>query len=374
MELIRPKKTLYNDILFRSRLEARWAVFFDYLGIKHMYEPAWDEVDIRVGYIQYKPDFHLSDLDIWVEVKPLRPEKMKWGDLKKAEGWARSPSAKDSSNHFQLEHQGGVFEVAFDQCREAGLIPSNVMRCEYPPFRHAVLKVYHAALNMGLILPSRLDQALDWSAQSAPFHFTTEGIKYFSEGFISIDDPGHLGEALQDLKQRFPAIEDGQIELLLEAQRCIKAACYRAGMVVIGVANEDSCLALLDAIPLNCVAPADKSTLYNDWNNCCNQSLAFARRWKPGIRLLEALKSQLRSSGKGEPWWLWWEMIPGSLYTVGEAVRISRNLAAHNIERSFSKAEVALLLAAMPTQIEMIANISQFLKDPPSSVSQIQIP
>lgn len=32
-------QTEYNGYLFRSRLEARWAVFFDAMGIEYEYEP-----------------------------------------------------------------------------------------------------------------------------------------------------------------------------------------------------------------------------------------------------------------------------------------------------------------------------------------------
>jgi hypothetical protein len=286
---------------------------------------------------------------------------------------ARHPQASDSSKHFNLDGQGGVFDIAFDRCNESGLIPSDVRGYEYPPFKHIVLKVYYSALNMGLLLPSRLDQALDWSMRSGPFHFTADGVNYFKEGFVSIDDPGHLGEVLQELKQRLPSIEDGQIELLLEAQRCIKSGCYRASMVVMGVASEDSCIALLNAIPVNCQSPPSGSPFYGDWANCTNATLNFTRRWKPAIRILEEIKKTIRSAGQGESWWPWWEMIPGSLYTVGDAVRVARNAAAHDTSRKFSKAEVALLLAAMPTQLEMIANLSSFLQNPPSNLTPLRI-
>jgi hypothetical protein len=180
-----------------------------------------------------------------------------------------------------------------------------------------------------------------------------------------------IGEALFELKERTTFIEDGQIELLLEAQRCIKSGCYRAGMVVIGVASEDACLGLLDAIPVNCQAPASSSALYGDWSNCGNTTLSFSARWKPGVRILDAIKGVLRIPGRGEPWWQWWEMIPGSLFTVGEAVRVARNAAAHDPDRQFTRAEVALLLSAMPTQFEMIMSIADFLKNTPSSLTPI---
>lgn len=59
-------ETRYAGHLFRSRLEARWAVFFDRLGIAWEYEPQ--------GYVlgngeSYLPDFWLPGLHLWVEVK-----------------------------------------------------------------------------------------------------------------------------------------------------------------------------------------------------------------------------------------------------------------------------------------------------------------
>jgi hypothetical protein len=60
-------ETYYAGHLFRSRLEARWAVVFDSLGLRWEYEPQ--------GYLvgedrrPYLPDFYLTDLGWWVEVK-----------------------------------------------------------------------------------------------------------------------------------------------------------------------------------------------------------------------------------------------------------------------------------------------------------------
>lgn len=39
MSDIKPIETIYNGYRFRSRLEARWAVFFDALGVEYQYEP-----------------------------------------------------------------------------------------------------------------------------------------------------------------------------------------------------------------------------------------------------------------------------------------------------------------------------------------------
>jgi hypothetical protein len=48
-------ETHYNGIKFRSRLEARWAVYFDCLGIKYDYEPE----KFQIGDRRYIPDFFL---------------------------------------------------------------------------------------------------------------------------------------------------------------------------------------------------------------------------------------------------------------------------------------------------------------------------
>lgn len=74
MSTIAAIPTRYAGCHFRSRLEARWAVFFDTLGIRWEYEPQG-----FTGYYgkPYLPDFHLPDVDVrtagrgpYVEVKP----------------------------------------------------------------------------------------------------------------------------------------------------------------------------------------------------------------------------------------------------------------------------------------------------------------
>ncbi len=62
---IKPIETKYKGYRFRSRLEARWAVFFDEMGIEYQYEPEGFEVD----GMRYLPDFYLPDSNKYVEVK-----------------------------------------------------------------------------------------------------------------------------------------------------------------------------------------------------------------------------------------------------------------------------------------------------------------
>lgn len=60
-------ETIYSGYKFRSRLEARWAVFFDTLGIKYRYEYEGYDLD----GLWYLPDFWLHEEEVFVEIKPL---------------------------------------------------------------------------------------------------------------------------------------------------------------------------------------------------------------------------------------------------------------------------------------------------------------
>jgi hypothetical protein len=64
--VIKAIETTYAGIKFRSRLEARWAVIFDQTGISWTYEPEGYRLSDGQWYL---PDFYLTDLDVWVEVK-----------------------------------------------------------------------------------------------------------------------------------------------------------------------------------------------------------------------------------------------------------------------------------------------------------------
>lgn len=74
---ISPIETTYAGCRFRSRLEARWAVFFDALGIRWEYEAQGYELGWRLDLarlekgevIHYLPDFWLPDHRMFAEVK-----------------------------------------------------------------------------------------------------------------------------------------------------------------------------------------------------------------------------------------------------------------------------------------------------------------
>ena len=61
--------TNYNGYRFRSRLEARWAVFMDAIGVKYEYEREAYDLD----GLFYLPDFYLPQINAHLEIKNDRP-------------------------------------------------------------------------------------------------------------------------------------------------------------------------------------------------------------------------------------------------------------------------------------------------------------
>lgn len=64
----KPIETVYKWYKFRSRAEARWAVFFDFLGIEFEYEPEGFKLSDGTFYL---PDFYLPRQKTWFEVKGI---------------------------------------------------------------------------------------------------------------------------------------------------------------------------------------------------------------------------------------------------------------------------------------------------------------
>ena len=89
------KPTEYAGRTFRSRTEARWAVFFDALGLAWEYEEHGHDLTIGKRRVSYLPDFYLPDVwgqtgkGVWFEVKgaaPTTDEKKLAQALAKASG------------------------------------------------------------------------------------------------------------------------------------------------------------------------------------------------------------------------------------------------------------------------------------------------
>jgi hypothetical protein len=80
-------ETEYKGYLFRSRLEARWAVFMDCLGVRWEYE----KEGLDLEGVWYLPDFWLPGHKRFVEIKPIRDDGKL--DLAKPTALAQSGAA-----------------------------------------------------------------------------------------------------------------------------------------------------------------------------------------------------------------------------------------------------------------------------------------
>jgi hypothetical protein len=139
---IKPIETVYNGYKFRSRLEARWAVFFDTAGIRYEYEREGFDLGTRAGRARwYLPDFWLPEHQLWVEIKPAgygddvipwdyKPGTSEWAwdmchDLARGTGFGCLyieghpwPGDYDLAHVFPTDTQGedGVLEGEFGAC------------------------------------------------------------------------------------------------------------------------------------------------------------------------------------------------------------------------------------------------------------------
>lgn len=64
--MLKAIETAYKGYRFRSRLEARWAIYFDVCGIKWEYELEGFDLGSLGSYL---PDFWLPQVQMWAEVK-----------------------------------------------------------------------------------------------------------------------------------------------------------------------------------------------------------------------------------------------------------------------------------------------------------------
>lgn len=77
---IKPIETRYHGYRFRSRLEARWAVWLDHMGVEYTYEAQGYDLGNGEWYL---PDFWLFTQECYMEIKPRGnpPKDMKCAAL-----------------------------------------------------------------------------------------------------------------------------------------------------------------------------------------------------------------------------------------------------------------------------------------------------
>lgn len=117
--------TEYAGCRFRSRTEARWAVFLDALDIPWDYEVQ----GFRTPAGGYLPDFYLPDLDLFLEIKGPRPSDVELAkcqaignliilvggvprDVERMEYWRWEPCSKGWGHVFHRCEEGWVIVSA----------------------------------------------------------------------------------------------------------------------------------------------------------------------------------------------------------------------------------------------------------------------
>lgn len=221
-------------------------------------------------------------------------------------------------------------------------------------------RVFHELVALGFIVPGDPVSHFTWGAERGAFTFTQRGLQYFKAGIALDTEPDALAAKLLDLHRRFPdTVSVSQLTLLREARHCWRQACYRAAMILTGLACEDAALALVDALDAYPAKAATGPTLA-DWKGIAPGGM-FSQRWGAAVRVIRRLRDGLRAAGKAQDWWKLLDPQPEWLLPLGEAVRVARNESAHNSDRDYGLSDVTLLLAALPTQLEVIAELRSFL-------------
>jgi len=169
-------ETRYKGYRFRSRLEARWAVFFDAADIEWQYEKegfnlSW-RLSLKEGTFSYLPDFWLPEFGLWAEVKG----QLNDDELVKLLNAAAALSSNDGS---------GCHDSGGNDMLVLGQIPTPVGGREQ---RMPVRLHMHKGNLMPLVWPiepscyGRLDAfASDWGGPGLSIihsDFPVEGIKH----------------------------------------------------------------------------------------------------------------------------------------------------------------------------------------------------
>lgn len=186
-DMIQAIETEYRGYRFRSRLEARWAVFFDAMGFTWRYE----HEGFKRGGLRYLPDFELewgNGKTMYVEVK---------GD--------RDALIKDHDRFSQLLDFGGCFP-GFDDCYETNqtglLLLGDIPSPEPGTWFHPIVR-HHEGLHkswacfkappqtIGIVVEDDLAVLLDLLPENciegAPEHWgVEERFRQTEKGFVGV--------------------------------------------------------------------------------------------------------------------------------------------------------------------------------------------
>lgn len=230
--------------------------------------------------------------------------------------------------------------------------------------RRAAWSAFLEAFRLGLVEPCHELRPYPHSGQRyttlTGFRFTTAGLQHYAVE-VPLWDSSQLSAYLCSLG---PVVSATQAALLLEAQRCWRASCFRAAIVMLGLAVEDAGNAVCDAL-----GPYARPGSSLPWSKVSNPDTRFAARWSAARSVIGELQKVLRSAhvkGSAQPdWWGLWDYIDQNIVATVNSIREARNSAAHEPARIFESGEVSMHLAAAPHLVATLGRLRGFLTIPP---------
>lgn len=228
-------------------------------------------------------------------------------------------------------------------------------------------RVFSELVGMGFVVPGRPGQAIGFDPGS--FTFSTRGLAYFgSRTQVALHDPTTFASRAEDLRKA-GIIDDARKAVLLEAHRCWTQGSHRAAMILTGLACEEVALSVVRRLVLyQPRATGNQSKV--QWSAIDDESKTFTARWNPAIQFMHGLKKWVRDTlGQAHAAWRRVEAHPDWLLPLGEAVRLARNEAAHTADRVPSSGDLTLLLSALPTQLEYLADLRDYLAKNPDNLT-----
>lgn len=144
-------ETIYRRTPFKSRLEARWAVYLHTMGFTYDYEYEGYDLD-EAGW--YLPDFWLPHVQMWAEVKPIEftPKELK--KLKALVMFTQKPALMLVGTPDRKPY----FSYCFDGCCQPhGLYLSDFALSNYHNYYRDERRFYGSLCNPGEIFSSSFD-------------------------------------------------------------------------------------------------------------------------------------------------------------------------------------------------------------------------
>lgn len=173
------KPTRWKNYAFRSQLEARWAFFFDWLGIRYLYEPKLVRLfRSRLNDLWYRPDFYLPDYRAIIEIKGAKPtqrEKMRllarqshvnvytfYGDVGTPNATCRRGAYVDYGDDYYFQREDLPIRIRYPLIRASQLQSSQQSHLINAYGRWSDGYGWYECLDCGMLVIGSTDPTIRW--------------------------------------------------------------------------------------------------------------------------------------------------------------------------------------------------------------------